>query len=470
MGKIVVAGGGICGLATAMMLADDGHEVTVLERDGMAPPADPDAAFRDWDRASIGQFGLAHWLLPRGSSILKTQLPSAYRLLDDHGGLHINIIKYLLSMQPDASVEPDDDRFDQITGRRAAIEWAMATAAQAHPGVTVRRGEAIAGFGTGASVLNGVPHVSGLRLASGEVVDADVVIDATGRRSSTPSWLADIGATPPIEHSEDSGFAYYGRYFRSDDGTTPPVFGPLLGPIGSFSILTLPADNGTWAITLYGRSDDKPLRRFRDLDVFERVVKACPLYAHWLNGTPISDLSSMAGVVDRYRRFVVDGTPCATGVLVVGDASSCTNPSLGRGISLGMMHVEELRAAVAEHWSDPVQLALDFDARTEAVLRPWHDATATADRRRQRDMVAFAEGRESDVEPATSAEAVLSAAAGSDPVSARAFGDIIGLMATEDEVLARPGMRDHVTSLSGPADPSPIPGPDRAQLLDLVSA
>ncbi len=470
MGQIVVAGGGMCGLAAAMMLADDGHEVTVLERDAMAPPADPDAAFRDWDRASIGQFGLAHWLLARGSSILEQQVPSAYRLLDEHGGLHVNLTKYLLSMQPDAVVEPEDDRFDQITGRRAAIEWAMATAAHAHPGVIVRRGEAIAGFATGASVLDGVPHVNGLRLASGVSIAADLVIDATGRRSSTPSWLADIGATAPVEHSEDSGFAYYGRYYRSADGSTPPVFGPLLGPIGSFSVLTLPADNGTWAITLYGRSDDKPLRRFRDLEVFERVVKACPLYAHWLDGTPISDISSMAGVVDRYRRFVVDGAPCATGVLVVGDASSCTNPSLGRGISLGLMHVEELRASVAEHVNDAVQLALDFDARTEAALRPWHDATATADRRRQRDMIAFADGRQPDVEATVSVETLLGAVAGSDVVAARAFGDILGCLATADEVFARPGIRDHIASLSASADLSPIPGPDRAQLLGLVSA
>ena len=149
MGKIVIAGGGMCGMAAAMMLADDGHEVTVLERDPSPPPPDPDSAFDGWDRRSVAQFGLAHFLLARGTSILESQLPSAYQLLSDHGGFHLNLVEFLLSLQPDAVSEPDDQRFGLLTGRRSTLEWALATAAGNHPGVTLRRGDAIAGLTTG---------------------------------------------------------------------------------------------------------------------------------------------------------------------------------------------------------------------------------------------------------------------------------------------------------------------------------
>lgn len=469
MAKIIIAGGGMCGMASAMMLADDGHEVTVLERDPAPPPPDPETAFEGWDRRSVAQFGLAHFLLARGTTILREQLPTAYRLLSDNGGYHLNLAEFLLSMQPDATPEPGDRRFDQLTGRRSTLEWALATAAGNHQGVTLRRGEAIAGLVTGGSVIDGVPHVTGLRLANGEEVTGDLVIDATGRRSPTIDWLADIGAVAPTEHDEDSGFAYYGRYFRSADGSVPGMLGPALAPYGTFSVLTLPADNGTWSVTLYGLSDDKELRRFRDPDVHERVVRACPLQAHWLDGEPISDMKSMAGVVDRHRRFVVDGQPCATGLLSVGDSSSCTNPSLGRGITLGLIHVELLRREIAAHLEDPAALAYAFDEATETEMRPYHDATTTLDRRRVAEMRAELNGDTIEPDPAAQLGNLIAAASTTDATCTRAFAEIFGLFAVPSEVFTRPGMLEHVMSLADKVSVNPLPGPDRAQLLELLA-
>lgn len=458
----------MCGLAAAVMLADDGHQVTVVERDAEPPPPDPEAAF-GWDRRSVAQFGLAHWLHARGRSILAERLPSAHALLADNGGYRFNLVKYLLSMQPGAEVTADDDRFDVLTGRRSTLEWAMATAAAQHPGVTVRRGEAIQGFTTGASVLDGVPHVTGLALKSGDEVLGDLVVDASGRRSATPTWLADIGATTPIEDAEDSGFAYHGRYFRSADGSVPAILGPLLSAYGTFSILTLPADNGTWSVTLYGLAEDKALRRFRDPEVHERVVRACPLQAHWLDGEPISEMASMAGVVDRHRRFVVDGAPCATGVLSVGDASSCTNPSLGRGITFALMHAEVMRAAVGEHLGDPVDLALAFDEATEAEMRPWHDATTAIDRHRLSEMRALIVGEEPEPDPSAQIAALLGAAGPSDATAARSFGEIFSCLALPGEVFAREGVFEHVLGLAETVKVEPLPGPSRRELLELVA-
>ena len=65
MADVVMTGGGMVGLCTAMLLAGDGHQVTVLERDEAPAPDNPEAAWEAWDRRGVNQFRLLHFLLPR---------------------------------------------------------------------------------------------------------------------------------------------------------------------------------------------------------------------------------------------------------------------------------------------------------------------------------------------------------------------------------------------------------------------
>jgi 2-polyprenyl-6-methoxyphenol hydroxylase-like FAD-dependent oxidoreductase len=235
--------------------------------------------------------------------------------------------------------------------------------------------------------------VTGVQLDSGARHVGDLVIDATGRRSPTLNWLDEIGAAAPVGHSEDSGFSYTGRYYRArPDESADATCMPMLAPYGSFSILTLPADADTRSVTLHGMSDDRPLRQWRDPEIFENVVRACPPQAHWVKGEPISDISTMAGVVDRHREFVVDGMPCATGILSIADASSCTNPSLGRGITLGLMHAEVMRSCVRDHVDDLDALAMSFHERTTEHILPFQESTTKIDRRRVEEMRIYREG------------------------------------------------------------------------------
>jgi hypothetical protein len=212
----------------------------------------------------------------------------------------------------------------------------------------------------------------------------------------------------------------------------------MLSPLGSISILCIPSDNGTWATTLYAASSDAPMRRLRDPDVFERVVRACPLHAHWLDGEPISEISSMSGVVDRTRRFVVDDVPVVTGLLSIADAHACTNPSIGRGM-------------------------------TVAEIDPWHIATRDLDRARIAAMEAAVEGRDYELGPAEQIGAALLAATRFDEQCARWFGEIQQCLAFPLDVLSREGALDHVLAVTAGVETTPIPGPDRKRLLELVS-
>jgi len=157
-------------------------------------------------------------------------------------------------------------------------------------------------------VIPGVPHVTGVQTRAGEVIPADLVVDMSGRRSALPGWLADIGAPRPVEELEDCGFVYYGRHFKSADGSVPPLIGPPQISWGTITSLTLPCDNGTWSVGLVTSSKDTAMRPLREAGQWQAVARSLPLVAHWLDGSPADDgVRVTAHLEDRHRDFVVDG-------------------------------------------------------------------------------------------------------------------------------------------------------------------
>ena len=145
----------------------------------------------------------------------------------------------------------------------------------------------------------------------------------------------------------------------------------MLTTLGSISVLTLYSDNDTWSVTVFTVTGDAPLKALRPDDGFDRVVRACPLQAHWLHGKPLTGVVAMAGALDRIHGYVVDGRPAVTGFAAVGDAWRRTNPSAGRGLSVGMTHAQVLRQVAAAHLDDLATFARVWQAhrpRGRAVL------------------------------------------------------------------------------------------------------
>jgi len=467
MSKILVLGAGVVGLSTAMMLADDGAEVTVLERDGEPVPESPDAAWGQWARQGVAQFRQPHFLLPAGRQILDERLPDVCAALLDAGGLRFDMMGLMPPSVSDRARQDGDERFVTVTGRRPAIEWAVATVAERR--VRVERGCSVTGLLTGPSAAEGIPHVTGVRTADGRELRADLVVDATGRRSKLPQWLAAAGARPPSEDAEEAGFIYYTRFFRSASGDVPAYRSGLQTAFHTFSVLVLPGDAGTWSVTLFTFAGDPPLKALKDKERWTALVSACPMHAQWLKGEPLTDVLPMAGVADRYRRFVVDGAPVATGVLAVGDSWACTNPIGGRGISVGLMHAVGTAEVVREHLAHPLTLALAHDAMTEARVTPWYRFTAAYDRERMAEIRAAIDGTE--VAPTADPASALVRAMVIDADVFRAAMEINTLYALPEEVFARPGMAQRITDIAGtlPGAPPP-PGPSREEVLALMTA
>jgi 2-polyprenyl-6-methoxyphenol hydroxylase-like FAD-dependent oxidoreductase len=290
------------------------------------------------------------------------------------------------------------------------------------------------------------------------------VVDAMGRRSRSAELLAVLGTRQPQVEAEDSGFVYYTRYFTGP--SRPARRGAPLVPIGTISLLTLDGDNDTWSVTIFSATGDAPLKALRDEECFTRVVRACPLQAHWLDGEPITGVLAMAGILDRYHRFVVDGDAVVTGYAALGDAWACTNPSAGRGVSVGIVHAQLLRRTVQEHLGDPAAFARAWDERTEELVAPFYWNQIRADQARLAEMTALREGR--PWSPPDSPLSRLASAASYDADAFRAFMETRLCLALPQEVIQRPRVKNAIERLGHQAPP-PAPGPDRQQLLKLLA-
>ena len=228
-GEVIVVGGGVVGLCSSLLLARDGHRVRLLERDPAAPPPRDQDPWGRWERRGVNQFQLLHAFLPRFRELLDAELPDVTAALEADGAARVNRLADL----PDALTggrRPGDERFDAVTGRRPMVEATLARLVDAQPGVEVRRGVAVRGLRAGDTRTGSPPHVGGVVTEDGGELQADAVIDASGRRTRLPSTArrprrsgALRGARghrvrlllPPLPRSR--------RVDAGDDGTAPPA-------------------------------------------------------------------------------------------------------------------------------------------------------------------------------------------------------------------------------------------------------
>lgn len=453
MPRVVVVGGGACGLLAAMLLAKDGHEVVLLERDP-APPPEPTEAWDTWERRGVAQFRLPHTLQSRFHWEASREFPDLTDRLRREGAWAFNDMG-----------EGGPAQYEGLAASRPFAEACIAAEAERQPGLEIRRGIGVAGLVVGPEAVPGVPHVAGVRLEDGRELRADLVVEAGGRRSALPRWLEEIGARPPHEEVAEHGVVYYGSHFRSRTGEQAAL-GPVIRGFGSVNLLAVANENGTWGLGVITSKNDKEMRCLKDWDAWLRVVRALPDTEALVDAEPLHDIHVMAGITDRYRRYFSEGIPAVTGLLGVADSLVATNPSRGRGISMGFTHALGLRDVLRKvDWNDPLRMACEADAMNESVATPHFRATVWEDDHRRLMLNARLLGQPLDLSDEawrTWLEFLISSA--SNPALTEYFLQVLLAYRTPWEVMADPVVQEMLEAARPVEFPAPA-GPSREELL-----
>jgi 2-polyprenyl-6-methoxyphenol hydroxylase-like FAD-dependent oxidoreductase len=343
MSSIVIVGGSIAGLTSGLMLARAGHQVTVLERDGAATPCDAGRA-AGWVRPTVPQVQHAHAFSALARSVLARRLPDVLDDLRAHGAGEYHLRQWMPPTAAGAETIISDRTDDLIMlgCRRSTLEWVLRQRALAQPGLTFHRGVLVTGL---AWRPGPIPLVIGVTTREHGTVRADVVVDASGRRTELRSWGREAGVVFD-ERDEDCGFTMYSRFYRILDPTVMPRMMRgnstvlVLDGFGGYCFL---ADNDTVAVVLARLPQDAALQALRFPDVFDAVAAAVPPLAPWVDPdltVPISPVTVMGGLRNTIRLPLSHGWPRLLGLHAVEDALATTNPGYGRGASLALAHAE----------------------------------------------------------------------------------------------------------------------------------
>lgn len=361
----VVIGASLGGLCAARVLADFFDRVTVYERDEL-----PDAPA---NRVAVPQGRHVHLLMARGAQEFEGLFPG---LLADMVAAGVPILEnrpdcisfgaagHLLGTQHTLQ-----DEFTAYVPSRPHLEWQIRRRVLDIDNVTVRH-DAV-----DEPVFDG-HRVTGVRIGDGATVDADLVVDATGRGTRLPVWLAQWGFERPREDTVDVGIDYATHQVRIPEGLIQEkvvVAGASRDQPCGLGMLFY--EDGTWGVTTFSTGKATPPADFDEMCALADKILPQQISSALRRGAPLGDIAVHKYPASKWRRYdELDRFP--QGIVPFGDAVVSFNPTYGQGMTMTSLQAGHLRRALQ---SPTGELARAFNRATAKTTYPVWTMNAIGD-------------------------------------------------------------------------------------------
>jgi flavin-dependent dehydrogenase len=209
------------------------------------------------------------------------------------------------------------------------------------------------------------------------------VVDASGRNSKAPEWLAAMGFPIPHESMVDAHPGYASRVYRrpADFNESWEVMYIMPeAPDQPRGAVILPMEGDRWHVTLIGFDGDYPPTDEEGFLAFARSLPSPRVYDVLSKAEPLTAPVGYRKAENRLRQYdkllrYLDG------FLLCGDSVYALNPVYGQGMSVAAIGAEALDRVIAQHRQkhgdgNLIGLAATFQKELGKVIAgPWQMAT-----------------------------------------------------------------------------------------------